>query len=53
MTERLTVFPFEPINERVAEYGLTPKQVAGLSGSVLDGRFVGEFRLSDEDVDLR
>lgn len=47
------IFRFNPINERVAEYGLAPKQVASLSGSVLDGRFVGEFRLSDEDVDLR
>ncbi|MBI9111185.1 efflux RND transporter permease subunit [Maridesulfovibrio ferrireducens] len=47
------IFRFLPINERVAEYGLTPKQVARLSGSVLDGRFVGEFRLADEDVDLR
>ncbi|WP_432738700.1 efflux RND transporter permease subunit [Maridesulfovibrio sp. FT414] len=47
------IFRFDPIKERVAEYGLTPKQVALLSGSVLDGRFVGEFRLSDEDVDLR
>ncbi|WP_319763302.1 efflux RND transporter permease subunit [Maridesulfovibrio sp.] len=47
------IFRFNPINERIAEYGLTPKQVAGLSGSVLDGRFVGKFRLSDEDVDLR
>ncbi len=47
------IFRFEPLKERVAEYGLTPKQVARLSGSVLDGRFVGEFRLSDEDVDLR
>lgn len=47
------IFRFEPLKERVAEYGLTPRQVASLSGSVLDGRFVGEFRLSDEDVDLR
>ncbi|WP_320171480.1 efflux RND transporter permease subunit [Maridesulfovibrio sp.] len=47
------IFRFNPVKERVAEYGLTPKQVARLSGSVLDGRFVGKFRLSDEDVDLR
>ncbi|CCO23045.1 efflux RND transporter permease subunit [Maridesulfovibrio hydrothermalis] len=47
------IFRFNPINERIMEYGLTPKQVALLSGSVLDGRFVGEFRLADEDVDLR
>ncbi len=47
------IFRFMPINERIAEYGLTPMQVAKLSGSILDGRFVGEFRLADEDVDLR
>ncbi|WP_291330048.1 efflux RND transporter permease subunit [Desulfovibrio sp. UCD-KL4C] len=47
------IFRFLPINERISEYGLTPKQVASLSGSVLDGRFVGKFRLADEDVDLR
>ncbi|SMF24786.1 efflux RND transporter permease subunit [Desulfovibrio gilichinskyi] len=47
------IFRFSPMNERIAEYGLTPKQVASLSGSILDGRFVGKFRLADEDVDLR
>ncbi|WP_027720619.1 efflux RND transporter permease subunit [Maridesulfovibrio zosterae] len=47
------IFRFKPINSRVAEYGLTPKQIASLSGAVLDGRFVGKFRLADEDVDLR
>ncbi len=47
------IFRFSPINERISEYGLTPKQVASLSGSILDGRFVGKFRLADEDVDLR
>ncbi len=47
------IFRFNPINERISEYGLTPAQVARLAGSVLDGRFVGEFRLADEDVDLR
>ncbi len=47
------VFRFSPLRERIAEYDLTPRQVATLAGSVLDGRFVGEYRLSDEDVDLR
>ena len=47
------VFRFRPREERTAEYGLDTRTVAGLAGSVLDGRFVGEFRLADEDVDLR
>ncbi|WP_018126040.1 efflux RND transporter permease subunit [Desulfovibrio oxyclinae] len=47
------IFRFVPDPERVHEYGLTKRQVAALAGSVLDGRFVGEFRMSDEDVDLR
>ncbi|MGE4504556.1 MAG: efflux RND transporter permease subunit [Desulfovibrionaceae bacterium] len=47
------VFRIEPDRARVAEYGLDPARVAVLAGSVLDGRLVGEFRLSDEDVDLR
>ncbi len=47
------IFRFKPDPYRVSEYGLTPTQVAGLAGSVLDGRFVGKFRLADEDVDLR
>ncbi|MFV0421752.1 efflux RND transporter permease subunit [Oleidesulfovibrio sp.] len=47
------VFRFRPREDRVAEYGLDTSTVAGLAGSVLDGRFVGEFRLADEDVDLR
>jgi len=47
------IFRIQPRSERAAEYDLTPAQVAGLAGSVLDGRFVGEFRLDDEDVDLR
>lgn len=47
------IFRFTPDPFKVSEFGLTPAQVAGLAGSVLDGRFVGKFRLSDEDVDLR
>jgi HAE1 family hydrophobic/amphiphilic exporter-1 len=39
--------------ERAAEYGLTVLAVSRLAGSVLDGRFVGEFRTSDEDIDLK
>jgi len=47
------VYRFDVDEERAAEYGLTPLAVAQLAGSVLDGRFVGEFRTFDEDVDLK
>ncbi len=47
------VFRFSPDPLRVAEYGLTTAKVASLAGSVLDGRFVGKFRMTDEDIDLR
>ena len=47
------VFRFIPRTNRIAEYGLTPAQVAVLAGGILDGRFVGKFRAADEDIDLR
>jgi multidrug efflux pump subunit AcrB len=47
------VYRFHVDEERAAEYGLTPLAVARLAGAVLDGRFVGEFRAFDEDVDLK
>lgn len=47
------VFRFSPVASRVAEYGLTPAQVIALSGGILDGRFVGKFRVADEDIDLK
>jgi len=47
------VYRFDVDEERAAEYSLTPLAVAQLAGSVLDGRFVGEFRAFDEDVDLK
>lgn len=47
------VFRFYVDEARAAEYGVRPDVVATLAGSVLDGRFVGEFRSLDEDVALR
>jgi HAE1 family hydrophobic/amphiphilic exporter-1 len=47
------IYRFRVDETRAAEYGLTPLAVAQLAGSVLDGRFVGEFRAFDEDVDLK
>jgi HAE1 family hydrophobic/amphiphilic exporter-1 len=47
------VYRFRVNKERAAEYELTPLAVSRLAASVLDGRFVGEFRTIDEDVDLK
>jgi len=47
------VLRFAINHERTAEYDLSPAQVAMLSASVLDGRFVDKFRFPDEEVDLR
>lgn len=47
------VFRFEVLQERAHEYGLNSTQVAQLAGSVLDGRYIDKFRLSDEEVDLK
>ncbi|MCI0733864.1 MAG: efflux RND transporter permease subunit [Methylococcaceae bacterium] len=44
---------FEVRHERASEYGLTPARVASLAASVLDGRIIGKYRLSDEEIDLR
>lgn len=40
-------------HRRVKEYGLDAGQVTRLAGSVLDGRYIGKYRLQDEDVDLK
>ncbi|MGR8931542.1 MAG: efflux RND transporter permease subunit [Gammaproteobacteria bacterium] len=40
-------------HERVKEYDLDSAQVTRLAGSVLDGRYIGKFRMEDEDIDLK
>jgi len=47
------VFRFRVRADRVAEYGLTVARAASLAASTLNGRTVGNYRLSDEDVDLK
>lgn len=47
------VFELNVIEERAAEYDVSPQRVARLAASVLDGSYVGEYRLADEDVDLK
>lgn len=44
---------FVPDEMRVSQYELTPRVVARMAGSILDGSLVGEFRADDEDIDLR
>lgn len=47
------VFRFDVNPERAAEFGITPAQIAQLSAAALNGRYIGEFRDSDEQVDLK
>ncbi|MFW5489347.1 MAG: efflux RND transporter permease subunit [Desulfovibrio sp.] len=47
------VYRFKVLEDRTAEYGLTKALVGRLAGSLLDGRYVGEFRTSDDDIDLK
>ena len=39
--------------QKVAEHGLNSEQVLSLSASVLDGRYIGKYRLADEEIDLK
>jgi multidrug efflux pump subunit AcrB len=47
------VLRFDVLTERAAEYGATPAQVVALSSAVMGGRYVGKYRLVDEEVDLK
>ena len=47
------VVRFKVKKERAAEFGLSPKEVILLASSVMDGRYVGKFRLVDEEVDFK
>ncbi|MEE9354427.1 MAG: efflux RND transporter permease subunit [Methylococcaceae bacterium] len=47
------VYRFTINHERLKEYDLDSDQVTRLAGSVLDGRYVGKYRLTDEEVDLK
>jgi len=38
---------------RAREYGLTKGTAAATAAAALDGRYIGKFRLSDEEVDLK
>ncbi len=47
------VLRFRVKDEQVREYQLDNAQVLRLAASVLDGRYIGKFRLTDEEVDLK
>ena len=51
--EAKQLYRFNINHERVKEYGLTSTQVTQLAGSVLDGRYIGKYRLNDEEIDLK
>ena len=47
------VVRFKVNKERAGEFGLSPAEVIRLAGSIMDGRYVGKFRLVDEEVDFK
>ncbi len=47
------VYRFNIKHDKVKEYDLTNTQVTQLAGSVLDGRYIGHYRLNDEEIDLK
>ena len=47
------VFRFVPLDRKAALFGATPTDVGLLAASVLDGRYAGKFKASDEEVDLK
>ncbi len=47
------VFRFRVLHEKASEFGLDSERVARLAASVLDGRYIGKYRLTDEEVDLK
>lgn len=47
------LYRFEVQHEKVSEYGLNIGAVALLAGSVFDGRYIGKYRLNDEEIDLK
>lgn len=47
------VWRFKVNREKAAEYHLTPRQVVSLAAAAMGGRYVGKYRLQDEEVDLK
>ena len=47
------VYRFNILHEKADEYNVKSSEVARLAASVLDGRYVGKYRASDEEIDLK
>ncbi len=47
------VFRLAVDEPRAREFGLSKGEAVRLAAAVLDGRYIGKFRLSDEEVDLK
>lgn len=47
------VVTFRINRDQVAKYGLTVDQVAIIAGSALNGQLVGQYRLIDEEIDIK
>ncbi len=47
------VISFNIDHEKVSEYQLKISRVTQLAGSVLDGQYIGTYRLNDEEIDLK
>ncbi|MDJ0838196.1 MAG: efflux RND transporter permease subunit [Acidobacteriota bacterium] len=47
------IYRFQVRHDRAAEYGVSPAQVTQLTAATLNGRYIGEFRDQDEQVDLK
>jgi HAE1 family hydrophobic/amphiphilic exporter-1 len=47
------VFRLAVDESRARELGLTAGDAARMAASVLDGRYIGKYRLSDEEIDLK
>ena len=47
------VYRFRPIPSKAAEFNTNPTEVGLLAASVLDGRYAGKFKASDEEIDMK
>lgn len=47
------VFEFDVRQARAQEYGFDQARVARLAAGILDGRYVGKYRVADEELDLK
>lgn len=51
--ETKQVYRFNINHEKAKEFDLSSTEVTQLAGSILDGRYIGKYQLSDEEIDLK